>query len=755
MTRHRLPTIAFLMIALLGFAAESSAQKKKKPRPSVHASVTVYGSPQLSPDAQRRLNAFEKAWSTLNENYFDQTFGGLDWDKVRSDYQPRVSAAKTDEQVHRLITEMIGRLGRSHFAVIPPDYFDTLKVAKTTAKERERLLAAEGGVIKTPLEDPEESNEELLDDNPDARYGIGVDLRLIKDQFIVTRVEPGSSAEFAGIKQGFALEKINGVSLQDLVRRIRTDYAGVRNLERYLPVQVVNWFLNGERNTAVFLTCLDADDKFVELKVDRMPLTGEKISLGARFPDQYMQFESGSLTDDIGYIKFNVFSMPLIPRFCDALTKLKDKRAIVIDLRGNIGGVLGTLVALAGMITDVPITIGTSIYKVGSEPMVAPSMAKNYKVKIVFLVDNQTVSAAEMFSAGMQENNRALVVGQRTGGEALPSVTTSLATGAVLVFPIANFLTNNGRSLEGNGVEPNFTVDLDRRSLLSGKDPQIEKALALIEDGSAFPKAASAAVSASGIAAAPPLPLLSDLPTAVKAKETVTPPPPPPRKLESPIQTAGKDARSLQILAHFADKVGGALAFKKLGSYVATGEAVIELRGTETATSVYAVRQFPDKYGLVLSVDGVGDIREIYDGKAAFLQTDYGLEKDLGDDADAAKSELFSPIFQALDADHFNSLVYKGVIENQGRKVHVIQATTTDGNIVGMAFDLLTGLLATYVSSGMIQNVSDYRKVGKISVPFALDISGVMKVHLKSVEFNSSIDRSNFERKKFCFDKAQ
>ena len=750
MTRHRLLSFLILVLCGLGLTSEAMAQKKRKTRPYVRANVVVRATPELTPEAQRRHDAFVKAWSTLDENYFDQTFSGLDWPQIRAEYEPRVAAATSDEQVHKLITEMIGRLGRSHFAVIPPDYFNAIKIAKAAARERERLLAAEGGDASA-RDDTLENNEELLDENPDARYGVGVDLRLINDQFVVTRVAPGSSAEEAGIKLGFVIDKINGVSLQDLVRRIKSDYSSVRNLERYLPGQIINWFLNGERDSAVVLTCLDASDHSLELKVKRQFISGEKISLGARFPEQFMQFETESLDEKVGYIKFNVFSLALIPKFCDALTKFNNKSAVIIDLRGNIGGVLGTLVALTGMMTERPITIGTSIYKAGSEAMVAPSMAKNFKGKVVFLVDNQTVSAAEVFSAGLQENGRALVVGQRTGGEALPAVTTPLATGAVLVFPVANFLTNKGRSLEGNGVEPNFKVDLDRASLLKGKDPQIEKALALIEDGTAFPKAASAVISGSGIAAAPPPP---PMPTGVlppPAKKLSKPPPP----VAEPPAATGKDQKSLQIIHAFANKIGGAAAFKKLASYTAAGNATIELRGTETATAVTVARQFPDKYGLVLTVDAVGDVREIYNGKDAFLQTDYGLERSLGPNSDLTKSDLFSAVFRTIDPDNFRSLVYKGAIENDGQRVHVIQGITTEGVVHGLAFNVKTGMLVTFVQPGMIQNLGDYRRVGEVTVPFALDVSGVMKIQLDSVKFNTPIDRSFFERKTFCFDKAQ
>jgi len=447
----------------------------------------------------------------------------------------------------------------------------------------------------------------------------------------------------------------------------------------------------------------------------------------------------------------------VISKFCDALTKFNNKSAIIIDLRGNTGGVLGTLVGLSGMMTEKPLMIGTSVYKVGSEPMLALSKARNFKGKIVFLVDNQTVSAAEILSAGLQENSRALVVGQRTAGEALPAVTTPLATGAVLVYPVANFLTNKGKPLEGNGVEPDFTVELDRPSLLKGKDPQMERALALIKEGSSFPKAASAIVDGSSVAVAPPPPPPARRPPpalATKVENNKTGTNQTLKTFPPPIPAVAKDEKSLEIIADFATRIGGNEAFKKLTSYIATGKATISLRGTETATEIYAARQFPDKYALVLTVDAVGDVREIYNGKTAFLQTDYGLDRDLTGDLNVSRSDLFSSILNTIEPGYFKTLVYKGVYEIDGRKKHVLEAATQDGAPAGLAFDVQTGMLFTFVSSGMVHNFGDYRRVGGISLPFTMDMSGVMKIKLDSVKINEPIDQSYFERKQFCFDKV-
>jgi carboxyl-terminal processing protease len=80
----------------------------------------------------------------------------------------------------------------------------------------------------------------------------------------------------------------------------------------------------------------------------------------------------------------------------------------------------------------------------------------------------------------MQEIGRAVVVGERTMGAALPSVFSKLPTGAVFQYAIADFRTPNGVLIEGLGVTPDLEVKLSRRGLLDGHDLQLEAAISII-----------------------------------------------------------------------------------------------------------------------------------------------------------------------------------------------------------------------------------------------------------------------------------
>jgi C-terminal processing protease CtpA/Prc len=182
------------------------------------------------------------------------------------------------------------------------------------------------------------------------------------------------------------------------------------------------------------------------------------------------------------------------------------------------------------MLTTSSIDLGTSIYRKTSEPLRAPSKAKHFKGKIVILVNDSTASAAEMFALALRENGRAILVGEHTAGEALPSVAVKLATGAVFQYPIANYKSSGGKYIEGFGIEPDLKISPDRKVLLQGKDPQLDAALKIMSDQNAFlaltpvekPRIENGGFgSASSEAVAPPPPILK-----ARAAPKILPPPP-------------------------------------------------------------------------------------------------------------------------------------------------------------------------------------------------------------------------------------
>jgi len=749
--KRRVGICLLLLSLLLAAHAGTFAQNRRPAAPpmrvlgTVDVTASTAGPPaRLTAAQQRRQDAFVRVWTLLDQSYFDRTFNGLDWTKVRAEYQPRITAATTDSEAHNLIEEMVFRLGRSHFAVISPEFLEGVREAREISRSREKTAASDHDRAPTRIDtdDPAEPEEGLFD--PAARFGIGIDLRYIDKHFVVTSVAEQSSALQAGIKPGYVVEKINGLALDDLLTKAVLAHPNSREMRQILPLAIVNWFLNSRYTTPVTVTCLDENDKPREFSVPRLSLPGKTVSFGDRFPPEYFEYRSSSIGPDVGYIKFNVFALPVLEKFCGSLTEFAAKKAVIIDLRGNSGGLLATLYPLAGMLTDRPISLGTSIYRRGSEELKIQSKAKHFSGKVVLLVDGQSMSAAEMLSAGLQENARVTVVGERTAGLALPASTVRLATGALFEYPIANFKTFKGRTLEGTGVEPDITVVRDRRSLLEGHDPQLEKALGVIKDDPGSAKVDIAKPSektGDGVLPPPPAKASPNPPTEHSGMRTVTK------------QVTRKDPRAIAVMTDFAAAVGGAAGFDRLTSYEAVGTGTVGIIGDESNLSLHMFGQKPDKYTLILESAGIGQIRQVYSPKGSFMQTEYGIDLPLGQKIDVSEVDLFDGVRNALNPGAFHWLAYDGVFEDEGRKLNVIEARNSVGVTMAMTFDVRSKMLVRVSFPGYMYTLGDFRKVDNLTLPFSIKLDGVMSVQLDSVKLNPEIPPETFERKLNCFDK--
>jgi carboxyl-terminal processing protease len=763
--RGLLPLV--LLAAALPAATVVTAQKhrpvQKQKVPVITATVNVKAKAPTTAEAEkaRRVNAFETAWNVIESQYFDRTFGGLDWHAVRAEYLPRVQAATTDAQVHDMIIEMMNRLNKSHFGLIPPEYYAHIRAARAASRAAEKKAAAVAGDDKDDAADESDDLDEL-DDAPAGHFGLGLDVRVLGERFVITSVDTGSAAADAGIKPGYVLDKINGVSMTDLVRKMTVQAVHIRHFERFLPTLLTGWILNGDTAAKVQLTCLDADDAPHTFDIQRKALAGEPMSLGNAEPTMFFEYESRAAATDVGYVKFNLFAWQALGKFCDSLTQFADKKAIIIDLRGNVGGLLFVMEGLSGMLEDKPVLLGTAVYRSGPSAISVIPKKKNFKGRLIFLVDDQSMSASELLSAGLQDNGRALVVGQRTAGEALPAVTMRLATGAVLMYPIANYIAPSGKVIEGTGVEPDVAVSLDRKALLAGSDPQLERAVALAEDEPEFRKLAQRHTLTAAARPAPPA--ASDdsepPPPAPMARKGSPAPPPPPRAVprlsanpsSQPIPISGMDPRAVRILADFTTLVGGPAA---VHSYDATGLMLINAGQGSARIRYHTVWAEPDRFVAVLNSDVMGEIREVHTGTTVFVESNTGLADTMPVAVAEKSRHYFAPLFEVISPGYFKSLKYEGQYDSEGTMVQVIDGVTAKGESVALTFDPSTKMLVRIAATGMGTTVSfsDYRKSGPFFLPYKLSMGSIIDFELRSLTVNQPLDPSIFEKKENCFDK--
>jgi len=759
--------ISFLMAAaFLSAAIDVFGQRKpRKPRKAVRGKIvrSITSTPDIvlpsvfDEPVSTNVTAFLQAWSVVNETYFDATFGGLDWNKIKAEYLPRAQAAKSEAEIDDLILEMVGKLGKSHFGVIPATFYRSLNVARKLSAEREGVPPDTSGSNPSGGYRTDISSEfELDEDQPEpGRFGIGIELRAVDGQFMIVSVLPGSSAAAAGIKPGFILDEISGISLKVLSETITKGAPNVRHLDQMLPTAIKMWLLDRNYARNVKIACLDGADRRVEFDLERKPLSGEMISLGGLTPKTLLEYRSAALNDDVGYMKFNVFGLQVLSRFCDTVAEFSKKKALIVDLRGNVGGLVHSARGFSGMIEPLSVPFGTSVFRGVRTEISTDDKPKKFKGRVVVLVDDQSMSAAELVSAELQDNARAIIVGQRTAGEALPATTIKLANGSVMLYPIADFFRPDGESIEARGVEPDLAVPISRKDLLSGTDPALAKAIevattdeyqARISSREAAkqkrlearkeeplqPPKAIVKVSGSGSGA-----------VVERRKEIVA-------TLRSATEKPSKDRRAVELLANAARLVGDLTLIK---TYSMEGTFLLNLGGAPTRYKFSMVRELPDKYVFTSISDFAGTIRTGAVGKDTFFESSVGLPATKVSPGDEPRVDIYSPLQTVLSPDAFVSLKFDGTYEADGKDVSLIEGNLKNGTTYYVTFDKATGLPFRIYDGEVATIFDDYRPEGAFTLPRRIKSGAAIEFLITQYAFGQKVDQAVFAKHESCFDR--
>ena len=194
-------------------------------------------------------------------------------------------------------------------------------------------------------------------------------------------------------------------------------------------------------------------------------------------PETRIFFESRQLASGAGYIRFNEFLDPasMMPKFQAAMNEFRKAPGIVLDLRGNRGGIGIMAMGIAGFFID------KSGQKLGDMKMRDTTLKfvifprpETYKGPLAILVDGGSASTTEILAGGLQDLKRARIFGERTMGAALPSDIVRLPNGDGFQYAQAIFTSVGGKVLEGAGVTPDTFVE--EAGAQAGHDPVIEAA---------------------------------------------------------------------------------------------------------------------------------------------------------------------------------------------------------------------------------------------------------------------------------------
>jgi carboxyl-terminal processing protease len=320
----------------------------------------------------------------------------------------------------------------------------------------------------------------------------GISLRLLGNDVVVSHVVRDGPGDRAGVKAGWIVDSVGRFTARrnaERIARLRTDAERRQALVR-LP-RAVDASFAGAAGTVVRAAFRDGSGRRIVVPITRRVTPGEPV----RFPNlptllAYLEYQRRPLGDAatdgcVGVIRFNIWMTALADDFDRAVDALRDCRGIIVDLRGNPGG-LGFMVAgVGGHFLDSIVSLGTMRTR-GSELrfVVNPRRATSrgepvrpYGGRLAILIDPLTGSTSEIFAAGMQAIGRARIFGETSAGQALPAMATRLPTGDVLLHVTADLVAPDGRRVEGRGVVPDEPAPLRREELLAGRDAALEAAV--------------------------------------------------------------------------------------------------------------------------------------------------------------------------------------------------------------------------------------------------------------------------------------
>ncbi len=449
--------ITFVGLAALASAAAGAQGAPDRPNQCVTPAAQVDRVAETSPadmPITEPLVTFDSAWSIIARTHWDTTYNGVNWRAVRDTLRPRAAEAQTLGQLRSVLSAMVARLHQSHFSIIPGEISDGVVL-----------------VSGRPSED---------------RSGtVGASFRVVDGLVVVASVRDHGGAQRAGVRTGWILDRVGGCPIDEKLARIPQSLEPRR--AALAAYSIVSELLAGPVGDTVMLSFRDGQNRTRIVPVERGTEPGTIAKFGNLPPlNAHLELEKVKQgTKTVGVIRFNIWMPVLAAQFDAAIDSLRNTDGIVLDLRGNFGGVGGMSMGIAGHFLDSAYTIGV-MHQRGLElkfvanPRRVDTRAQRvtpFAGPLAIVVDELSISTTEIFAGGLQSMGRARVFGTQTSGQALPAVTERLPNGDILYHAIADFLSPTGKPLEGDGVIPDVLAPLTRQALLAGRDPALDAAV--------------------------------------------------------------------------------------------------------------------------------------------------------------------------------------------------------------------------------------------------------------------------------------
>jgi tricorn protease len=373
---------------------------------------------------------FQQSWRALSEQFYDPKYHGIDWNLVRQKYEPLVKHVALREDFYSLVTLMLGELNASHLGIIgfraPPE--------ETTA---------DLGLLFDPAyAGPGLKISEILKRGPADKRGLN-------------------------LKAGDIILNIDGVDIKDNV-----------DLSKELNAKVGDPIVLQITDSATLAKGLPAPKARRRVEIQGANRDQIRELMYDRWVDRNIRRVAQQSGGKIGYIHIPNMDEAGMDRFVRALySDSFDKDALVLDVRYNSGGY--THDQILNYLGGREHTVFRP--RDGGEGMVLRSFDRKWTKPLVLLINNRSYSDAEIFPSAFRTLGLGKLVGQPTGAHVIGTTAVQLIDGSFFRIPRVGVYTTSNVNMERHGVTPDFVVDQLPDQLGQGIDPQLEKAVQVVQ----------------------------------------------------------------------------------------------------------------------------------------------------------------------------------------------------------------------------------------------------------------------------------
>lgn len=326
--------------------------------------------------------------------------------------------------------------------------------------DEDLLYGAIEGVLSA-LDDPyttffNPSDAKKFEEDIQGNFGgIGAEIGIRDNELQIIAPLKGNPAEAAGLKAGDKILKVDDTITSDFT------------------VQEAVKMIRGEVGTEVTLLILRDDwTEAREFKITR---------------DLVIIPTLDSETRDDGIVHFRLYNFSanaphlFYQESLNALTK--GARGVILDLRNNSGGYLDVARDISGWFLDRGEVVVRERFRSGNEDVLLSSGPAAFAgVSTVVLVNGGSASASEIVAGALRDNRGIKLIGEKTFGKGTVQEIEEMSDGSSLKISVAEWLTPNGTRINGNGLDPDFFVEITDEDAENGRDPQLDKAVEVLKE---------------------------------------------------------------------------------------------------------------------------------------------------------------------------------------------------------------------------------------------------------------------------------